>query len=107
MAGRDFSKLFRVLGGAQALAERINALRDRFEVGGAQPVLTARLVYKWSPVRFPMAWRSWVAIAAAEYGLTDEEAIALCPELKPAFESMAYFIRHLNRNIDRKLRDVA
>jgi len=84
MSGLPFSKLFRVLGGAEALAERINALMDKCDVQDAQRPLTRSVIYAWSPSSFPMIWRTWVFVAALDAGLRKDQAIALCPELKPA-----------------------
>jgi hypothetical protein len=84
MAGLTFSKLFRVLGGAEALAERINALMDRCDAREVQRPLTTSVIYAWSPSSFPMIWRQWTLAAALDAGLTEDQAMALCPELKPA-----------------------
>ena len=92
MAGRTFSKLFRVLGGAQALAERINALCDKLDIQAEQKRLTAGTVYTWGPDHFPMAWRHWVLAAALDAGMTKDQAVKLCPELRPAL-ALATFIR--------------
>lgn len=91
MAGRTFSKLFRVLGGAEALAERINALIDRLEAGAAQRRLLPGTIYSWGPNNFPVAWRPWVLAAALDAGMTKDQAVSLCPELKPA-AALAQFI---------------
>lgn len=91
MSGLPFSKLFRVLGGAEALAERINALMDKCDAQEAQRPLTRSVIYAWSPSSFPMIWRTWVFVAALDAGLTEDQAIALCPELKPA-SALANFI---------------
>lgn len=91
MAERDFFKFIRVMGGASGLADRINSLRDRLDVGAAQRACNERLVYSWTPAAFPMGWRQWALAAALDAGLTEDQAIALCPELKPA-SALANFI---------------
>jgi hypothetical protein len=91
MAGRDFSKFVRVMGGATGLADRINTLRDKLDIGAAQRPCNERVVYSWTPDSFPMGWRHWTLAAALDAGLTQDEATALCPELKPA-AALAHFI---------------
>lgn len=91
MASRDFSRLIRVMGGARGLKDRINSLRDRLGVTDAQRDLTESAVYSWTPDVFPMGWRQWVLAAALDAGMTQDEAIKLCPELRPA-AALANFI---------------
>lgn len=90
MAGTDFSKLFRVLGGAEALAERVNALRDRMDASQDIKPLTSAAIYAWTQNGFPMGWRHWVLAAARDAGMTHEQAIKLCPDLKSA-AALAHF----------------
>jgi len=91
MAERDFFKFLRVMGGATGLSQRINALRDRLDASAAQRACNERLVYSWTPAAFPMGWRQWALAAALDAGLTEDEACALCPELRPAL-ALANFI---------------
>lgn len=91
MAGRDFSKFVRVMGGARGLADRVNTLRDKLNAARDQKPLTERTVYSWTPACFPMGWRQWVLAAALDAGMTQEDAIKLCPELKAAV-ALATFI---------------
>ena len=82
MAEREFFKFLRVMGGARGLSDRINALRDRLDADAAQRPCNERIIYSWTPAAFPMVWRVWALAAALDAGLTEKEAIALCPELK-------------------------
>lgn len=84
MAEREYFKFLRAMGGATTLAERINALRDRLDVAAAQRPCNERVVYSWTPEAFPMGWRQWALAAALDAGMTEEQAFALCPDLKPA-----------------------
>jgi hypothetical protein len=85
------SRLVRAMDGKRAVAERINALRDRFNAEN-QVALTERNMNAWH-ANFPMMWRQWLLAAAMDMGMPVDQAVAICPDLKPA-ACFALFLHH-------------
>jgi hypothetical protein len=77
--------------GKRAVVERVNALRDRFNATD-QIDLTPRNMNAWHE-NFPMTWRHWVLAAAMDMGMPIDQAVELCPDLKPA-ACLAFFLHH-------------
>lgn len=95
MTEGSISKLVKVLGGAQEVADSINALIDKHQAK-SQRYLSARTVYDWTRNHFPFSWRVWTLIAALDKGLRINEVVALCPEMREA-ASIAYYFTNRER----------
>jgi hypothetical protein len=82
MAKENLSNLFKIMGGAQATADRINALIAL--TAHPHRLATIHIAHEWTQRGVSSGWHQWILAAALDTGLSARLILELCPELAPA-----------------------